>query len=110
MSAAINDKILQLALGKIDNNMVIAIDPGDIMKPYAKPMAKLCGIYNGSQGDKARGYHLCQVTAANLKHDNIVPLYCEAFSSLEQGYKTTTEKVIDIITKTKHCNKRNMGY
>lgn len=93
----INSQTLRLGDDKINEEMVIAIDPGDIMKPYAKSMEKLCGIWDGSEGEKARGYHLCQVTAANLEHNKVVPLYCEAYSSEEQGYTSSTDKVIKII-------------
>jgi hypothetical protein len=95
----INRQTLRLGEHKINDAMVIAIDPGDIMKPYAKAMEKLCGIWDGSEGENARGYHLCQVTAANLEHNKIVPLYCEAYSSEEKDYVTSTEKVIQIIDK-----------
>jgi len=95
----INNQTLRLGDDKINDSMVIAIDPGDIMKPYAKAMEKLCGIWDGSEGEPARGYHLCQVTAANLEHNKVVPLYCEAYSSEEKGYISSTEKVIKIIDK-----------
>jgi Transposase DDE domain len=95
----INNQILRLGEGKITDAMVIAIDPGDIMKPYAKEMENLCNIWDGSEGEPAKGYHLCQVTAANLEHDRIVPLYCEAYSSAEEGYTDSTDKVIQIIDK-----------
>lgn len=36
----INKEIIRLADDKITDEMVIAIDPGDIMKPYAKAMEK----------------------------------------------------------------------
>ncbi|MEJ7736353.1 MAG: hypothetical protein WKF97_02910 [Chitinophagaceae bacterium] len=49
----INARILRLGDDKINESMVIAIDPGDIMKPYAKAMENLCGIWDGSQGDSA---------------------------------------------------------
>ena len=90
----LNKEIMRLASNKIDDSMVIAIDPGDIMKPYAKEMEKLCNIYDGSQGELARGYHLCQVTAANLAHDRIVPLYCEAYSSEDAHYPGSSEKIM----------------
>ncbi len=92
-------QIIRLGDDKITDEMTIAIDPGDIMKPYAKAMEKLCGIYDGSRGEGAQGYHLCQVTAANLEHNKIVPLYCEAFSSQEKDYISTTEKIKSAINK-----------
>lgn len=94
----LNHQILRLADDKIDDSMVIAIDPGDIKKPYAKAMENLCGIYDGSEHTNATGYHLCQVTAANLSHDRIVPLYCEAYSSEAKDYPGFTEKLTDVIS------------
>lgn len=101
ITSAINGQIMRLASNKIDDSMVIAIDPGDMMKPYAKAMENLCNIYDGSEHEGARGYHLCQVTAATLSHDHIVPLYCEAYSSEAGDYPGSTEKLIEIIQKVK---------
>jgi hypothetical protein len=95
----INQEILRLGHDKVNEHMVIAIDPGDIEKPYAKKMEYLCPIYDGSEHQQATGYHLCQVTAANLEHDKVVPLYCEAYSSKEDGYISSTEKINTIISR-----------
>jgi hypothetical protein len=101
LTSTLNEEILRLGDDKITSDMVIAIDPGDIMKPYARAMENLCGIYDGSAHGKARGYHLCQVTAANLEHNKIVPLYSEAFSSEEDNYMSIAKKMKDIIGKVK---------
>jgi len=97
LTKLINKQVMRLGDDKVDDTMVIAIDPGDIMKPYAKAMENLCNIYDGSMHKNARGYHLCQVTAATLAHDRIVPLYCEAYSSVTDDYPGSTEKLIEII-------------
>ena len=101
LTKEINDQLLRLGHAKIDDSMVIAIDPGDLMKPYAKAMEYLCNIYDGSEHQNARGYHLCQVTAANLDHNKIVPLYCEAYSSMAEDYQGSSEKLMEIIGKVK---------
>lgn len=95
----INKEIIRLADDKVTDEMVIAIDPGDIMKPYAKAMEKMCSVWDGSEGEVARGYHLCQVTAANLEHNKIIPVYCEAYSSEEKDYVSSTEKVKSVISE-----------
>jgi len=97
LTTTINNNILRLADDKVDDTMVIALDPGDMMKPYAKAMENLCNIYDGSAHTQRRGYHLCQATAANLAHDRIVPLYCEAYSTKAEDYPGSTEKLIEII-------------
>ena len=101
LTSTINNNILRLADDKIDDTMVIAVDPGDIMKPYAKEMENLCNIYDGSKHVQARGYHLCQVTAANLAHDRIIPLYCKPYSTETKDFPGSTEKLIEIIKKVK---------
>ncbi len=100
-SSHINEQIIRLGDDKITEEMVIAIDPGDIMKPYAKATEHLCGIWDGDKHEGAQGYHLCQVTAAKLEHNKIVPLYCEAFSDKEDGYKGITDRIITIINKVR---------
>jgi len=94
----INHEILRLGKEKIKDDMVVSIDPGDIRKPYAKAMENLCGIYDASQKEMATGYHMCQVTGANLEHNKIVPLYCESYSTKEEGYQSLTKKIIGIIS------------
>lgn len=107
LTAEINNQLMRIANNKVDDSMVIAIDPGDLMKPYAKAMENLCGIYDGSKHEAANGYHLCQVTAANLEHNKITPLYCESYSSVVKDYPGSTEKLIEIIGKvTSHIGNK----
>jgi hypothetical protein len=107
LTAHINNHIMRLGDDKVDDTMVIALDPGDLMKPYAKEMEHLCNIYDGSEHEAARGYHLCQVTAANLSHNKIVPLYCEAYSSGAKDYHGSTEKLVEVIQNvTKYTGKK----
>ena len=105
-SEQIMDALLPVAAKKVEKNMVIAIDPGDVMKPYAQKMAYLCNIYDASQGEPAQGYHLCQVTAADLSHTKIIPLYCEGYSHLEPDFTGKTNRLLSIIRKvTQHIGK-----
>ena len=93
----INDEILRFGKRHVTADMVIGIDPGDINKPYAKKMEYLCNIYDADKKVNARGYHLCQVTAANLEHNKVVPLYCEAYSTEDLQRSNATEKIINTI-------------
>ena len=102
MSDHINNELSRLSLGKLNNEDVIAIDPGDISKPYAKEMEHLCGIWDGSRQKGARGYHLCQIVIANTEHTKVVPCYSHLWSSEEEKYQskqTEILKAIDTLTK-----------
>lgn len=47
-TAEINNQICRLGGAKVFDDMVIAIDPGDIRKKYALKMEHLCKIHDGS--------------------------------------------------------------
>ncbi len=100
-SDKINSEVLRIGTRHITEDMVIAIDPGDVCKPYAKAMEHLCKLYDGDKKLPAVGYHLCRVTAANLEHNKIVPLHCELYSTAEGQVKNNIEKITEIISKVK---------
>lgn len=102
LSDHINDELSRLTAGKLNIDDIIAIDPGDISKPYAKEMEHLCGIWDGSHQKGARGYHLCQIVIANTEHTKVVTCYSHLWSSNEENYQGKLAeifKAIDVLTK-----------
>lgn len=102
LSEHINDELCRLSAGKVNNDDVIAIDPGDISKPHAKEMEYLCGIWDGSEQTKDIGYHLCQIVIANTEHTKVVPCYSHLWSSKEENYQGKQAeifKAIDTLSK-----------
>lgn len=63
---AINNQICRLASKKVLDDMVMAIDPGDIRKEYASKMECLCKIHDGSKHEIAEGYWLAKAVAADI--------------------------------------------
>lgn len=76
----INEQICRLGASKVTDDMVIAIDPGDIRKKYARKMEFLGKVYDGSEHKVGNGYHLCKVVAADIESRRVIPLYCEAYA------------------------------
>ncbi|MCL4475425.1 MAG: hypothetical protein M1508_04245 [Nitrospirae bacterium] len=77
---AINEEICRLGASKVTDEMVIAIDPGDIRKKYARKMEFLGKVYDGSEHEVGNGYHLCKIVAADIESNRVIPLYCEAYA------------------------------
>ncbi|MFQ6093927.1 MAG: hypothetical protein ACE5OR_14850 [bacterium] len=82
----INREICRLGGSKVLDDMVIALDPGDIRKRYARKMEYLCGIYDGSENRVGRGYWLLKCVAADIEHTRVIPLYCEAWSQEAEDF------------------------
>jgi hypothetical protein len=59
---------------------LLILDISDIAKPYAEKMEYLARVRDGSTGDIADGYWLCQVIAVENEDTAIVPLYSALYS------------------------------
>ncbi|OGL43109.1 MAG: hypothetical protein A2161_15505 [Candidatus Schekmanbacteria bacterium RBG_13_48_7] len=95
----INDQICRLASNKVLDEMVIAIDDGDIRKKYAQHMENLAGIHDGNEHEVGNGYWLCKAVAADLEHKTVIPLYCEAYSQKAKDFKSVHNQRFKLIEK-----------
>ena len=105
----INNEICRLASPKITDDMVIAIDPGDIRKKYAKKMEFLGKVYDGSENEIGNGYPLCKAVASDIESKKVIPLYCEAYSHGAQEVKSENDQIIKAIdTIFRHIGDRGI--
>lgn len=94
---AINEEICRLGASKVTDEMVIAIDPGDIRKKYAKKMELLSKIYDGSEREVGDGYPLCKIVAADIETTRVIPLYCKAYSYEAEDVKSENSELLKSI-------------
>ncbi len=94
---SINEEICRLGASKVTDDMVIAIDPGDIQKKYAKKMELLSKIYDGSEHETGDGYHLCKIVAADIETTRVIPLYCKAYSYEAADVKSENSELLKSI-------------
>jgi len=98
----LNEEICRLGASKVTDDMVIAIDPGDIRKKYARKMELLGKIYDGSEQEVGDGYHLCKIVAADIESTRVIPLYCEAYSYESKEVRSENSellKAIDLVRR-----------
>jgi len=96
-SESINNTISRLASNKILKDTVLALDPGEIVKPYAKKMENLCDVRDGSKNEKAKGYWLCQIVGSNIIDNDAIPLYNTAYSQEADNFKSANTEIIEAI-------------
>jgi len=70
----INRFLMWEGAGAVQDDTVLALDLGDLSKKYARCMEHLATVRDGSTGELAKGYWLCEVLAAHPYGDRIVPL------------------------------------
>jgi len=93
----INNQICRLGGAKVLDDMVIAIDPGDIRKRHASKMEYLCKIHDGSDHEIGDGYWLCKAVAADIEHKKVIPLYLEAYSQDAHSFKSENDQIFKAI-------------
>jgi len=84
----INRYLMWEGAGAVQKDTVLALDLGDLRKEYAKAMEHLATVRDGSTGELAQGYWLCEVIAAHPYGDRIVPLYGELYSCAAEGFES----------------------
>jgi hypothetical protein len=105
----INGEICRLGASKVLDDMVIALDPGDIRKRYAQKMEYLCGIHDGSENEVGDGYWLCKCVAADIEHRHVIPLYCEAWSQEARGFRSENDQLFRAIEAvSRHVGSRGI--
>lgn len=93
LTESLNNILIEQAKGYIQQDTVLALDLSDINKPFAKKMDYLAQVWDGSKGEPAPGYWLCEVIAAHTDKEDMVPLYSELYSCEADGFESENKQI-----------------
>lgn len=99
LSDRINRFLAWEGAGAVDADTVLALDLGDLRKNYARKMEHLATVRDGSTGELAKGYWLCEVVAAHPYGDRILPLYGELYSCEAEGFQSENAEMLRAIAR-----------
>jgi len=77
----------------VGERTLLILDISDIAKPYAEKMEYLARVRDGSTGDIADGYWLCQVIAVENEDTAIVPLYSALYSQAAPDFVSENAEI-----------------
>jgi len=80
LAESVQEKLLEHAAERINDETLLIIDPSDIRKKYARKMECLGSVRDGSDGGIVDGYWTCQVVAANPYEKQSTPIYGALYS------------------------------
>lgn len=87
---------LQTQAARLRQCRFVIVDTSDITKKYAQRMEGLADVYDGSAGEIAPGFWLCNVTAVNDDATIVVPAASELFSHHAE-VTSENEKILDTL-------------
>jgi hypothetical protein len=98
-------QIAQMASQRIQPNTVLCLDLSDIRKEYAKKMEYLAPVHDGSSGEIHAGYWLCDITAAEVNGNEIVPVFQKLYSAEAQDFKSENAEVLEAVERVREHTK-----
>lgn len=87
-------QLVRMGCPRVQPNTVLALDLSDIRKEYARKMDYLTKVRDGSTGELHQGYWLCDVTAAEVNGNEIVPLYQKLFSAEAEDFTSENAEIL----------------
>ena len=94
LESELTPQLVRMGSSRVQPNTVLALDLSDIRKEYAQKMEHLATVRDGSTGELPLGYWLCDVTAAEVNGNEIVPLYQKLFSVEAQEFSSENAEVL----------------
>ena len=93
LRAHLGAAVLREGGARIGARTLLVLDISDIAKPYAEKMQYLARVRDGSTGDIADGYWLCQVIGVENEEAAIVPLYSALYSQKAPDFQSENEEI-----------------
>jgi hypothetical protein len=98
LTEGINSRLIEGGKSRIKEDTVLAIDIGDIDKPYAKSMEYLALVRDGSTGEnRSAGYWTIEVIGADVDGEELVPLYGELYSQEARDFSSENSQILKVI-------------
>jgi hypothetical protein len=105
----VGDAVLSQGSARITDRTLLVLDLSDIAKPYAEKMEYLARVRDGSKGEIANGYWLCQVVGVANEDKAIIPLYSALYSQKAPDFVSENEEIKTAFAKVSAtCGKRGV--
>lgn len=106
LTEEINGKIIKDGAKRIKKDTVLALDLTSIEKEYGKKMENMARVWSGTKKENVNGYWMCEVIGAEVKGEEVVPLYSETYSQEAEGFLSENDQIFRAI---KEVSKQTEG-
>ena len=98
LAEAVGNFVIAQGAPRIGQRTLLVIDPSDIAKPYAEKMEYLARVRDGSKGELANGYWLCQVIGVECGGHEIVPLVNRLWSQKAPDFRSENTQILSCVS------------
>jgi hypothetical protein len=87
-------EVARMGSRRVHKDTLFLIDLTDVRKLYAKKMEYLATVRDGSTGEFAKGYWMCQVVACESESKRMIPLYQSLYSAEAEGFVSENDEIL----------------
>lgn len=99
----LEDLVLERLAPLVHEEMVLAIDPGDLNRDGAPKSGHRCRVHDGSTGDIVGGYPLLQVVARDVKKGTTLPMICRLYSYEDPQFHSENEEILTVMRRVQNA-------
>lgn len=93
----VQQNLLEMASKYVGEDTLLILDISDIQKKYAKKMQYLGTVRDGSEGELGNGYWTCNVIAAGVGDNKIVPLVGQLYSAEAPEFVSENDEILTVV-------------
>ncbi len=95
----VEERILSRLAPSVGEEMILAIDPGDLNRDGAPKSEHRSRVRDGSKGEIVGGYPLLNVVARDPKKGTTLPLFCRLYSYQEKGFVSENDEILTVMRR-----------
>lgn len=99
----LEDQILQRLSPAVGQEMILAIDPGDLNRDGASKSESRGRVRDGSTGEIVGGYPLLSIVARDVKKGATLPLFGRLYSSQTDEFVSENDQILSAMRKVQGC-------
>ena len=97
MEVAIQQRLIEQAAPRIEDDTLLVLDLSDLTKKYAEKMEYLALVRDGSEKELGQGYWTLNIVGTNTKGSKIIPLYGRLFSHAVPGHRSENMEIREAV-------------
>jgi hypothetical protein len=103
--AKISKEVLEQGAERIGEETLLIVDLSDLIKKYARRMAHLGAVRDGSENRIGNGYWLCEVVGAEVGRSEIIPLAQRLWSQRPEDFVSENDEILGVVGEVLEATK-----
>jgi hypothetical protein len=103
ISEVISTNLLQTGALRVQQDTPLILYAMNLQKKYARKMAYLADIPDGSKETSRKGYNLCEVVGCDLESDNFTPLAQTLWSENAPGFEGEAHEILSLVQRVQQA-------